>query len=815
MFDKDRLQEILVEYKRDFIDSRWEEEKYKWEAVQYFQDHWDIQAENFADILSDSLSHTGNLLTSARNFPAGMIIEFAQAAPEEVRSMFQHLFNEADDVYKRMEAFKKHAEDLLIQYGHGAKQHYQYEKSISVYLWLRFPDAYYIYKFQELKAVSKELDSNYLFKRGQYEQNIRNFVQLYREMQTVLQQDEELRNLLQSHLTDSCYSDPELCTLTGDVAFYIHGHYGKKGKLSSETNQLNNFSKGGGISDIEKDWFPADYTPGFSVEDWVKLLHNSSVFNENSLAVMKRMKDYGGMATCRQLAEKYGDTANFYNTGSSSLAKRIARETNCPLLEKDTENSKWWPILYVGKYADKKTDGIYIWKLRDELSQALDRIDLSQIPLYAGSKKEELQYWWLTANPKIWSFSDLAAGDRQNYTLYNENGHKRRIFQNFLDVREGDPVIGYESTPEKKITALAVIRQASDGQHISIEKTEALGQPISYEDVKNVPELADMEMFQNGQGSLFRLTGAEYDTLMDMIREMNPKNVMASVPAYGKEDLQKEVYLSDADCGSLMSLLQHKMNLILQGPPGVGKTFTAKRLAYTVMGKKDQSHIQEIQFHQNYSYEEFIMGYRPGGAGFELQEGVFYQFCRKAADHPDEKYFFIIDEINRGNMSKIFGEMLMLIEKQYRGHKISLAGDGRSFFVPKNLYIIGMMNTADRSLAVLDYALRRRFAFFTMEPAFQSVQFKEYQKNLNSPLLDRIIAEIEELNRDIGDDPSLGKEFCIGHSYFCSQTECSPAWVEEVIRYDILPTLDEYWFDEPEKKEKWEKRLCGLIHHEE
>ena len=149
--------------------------------------------------------------------------------------------------------------------------------------------------------------------------------------------------------------------------------------------------------------------------------------------------------------------------------------------------------------------------------------------------------------------------------------------------------------------------------------------------------------------------------------------------------------------------------LILQGAPGVGKTFTARRLAYSVMGEKDDSRIEFVQFHQNYSYEDFVMGYKPSGDGFELKYGIFYRFCLKAANQPDKDFFFIIDEINRGNMSKIFGELLMLIERDYRGTKATLAYNGMSFSVPKNLYIIGMMNTADRSLAMIDYALRRRF----------------------------------------------------------------------------------------------------------
>jgi 5-methylcytosine-specific restriction protein B len=249
----------------------------------------------------------------------------------------------------------------------------------------------------------------------------------------------------------------------------------------------------------------------------------------------------------------------------------------------------------------------------------------------------------------------------------------------------------------------------------------------------------------------------------------------------------------------------------LQGAPGVGKTFAAKRLAYSIMGMKDDSRIEFIQFHQNYSYEDFIMGYKPSGDGFELQNGIFYKFCQKAANTPDKPYFFIIDEINRGNMSKIFGELLMLIEKDYRGTKLTLAYNGLAFSVPKNLYIIGMMNTADRSLAMIDYALRRRFSFFDMEPGFNSDGFKEYMSSFDNDTLVSLIERVKELNAEITNDPALGKGFCIGHSYFCGQEECSDEWMQSVVEYDILPMLAEYWFDEPAKLQKWQNILRSVF----
>ena len=206
-----------------------------------------------------------------------------------------------------------------------------------------------------------------------------------------------------------------------------------------------------------------------------------------------------------------------------------------------------------------------------------------------------------------------------------------------------------------------------------------------------------------------------------------------------------------------------------------------------------------------------MMGYRPVSDGFELQYGVFYQFCKKAADHPEEEFFFIIDEINRGNLSKIFGELLMLIERDYRGKPIVMAYNGVKFSVPDNLYLIGMMNTADRSLAMIDYALRRRFSFFDLEPEFSSEGFRRYQDSLDNETFDLLISKIQELNVEIARDPSLGKGFCIGHSYFCNQTVCSDTWMRGVVEYDILPMLREYWFDDDTKVQKWENSLRGVF----
>lgn len=598
MINLEKLQNALVEYKKIF-DERWQGEKYKWEAVKWFQDHWDINANDFADMFAKATEKTANLLASMNNFPRKMMIQYAQDDAEAVRAMFINLYDESKDVTERILQFQSSAQDLCDRLSPGY-QHYQRPMAITVYLCLKYPQKYDIFKYTVCKATGIYLENDFIPTKGHTEQNIKGNSKLISEMQEV---------------------------------------------------------------------------------------------------------------------------------------------------------------------------------------------------------------------PKIWSFSDIEVGEEQNYTMYNDNGNKRRIFQNFLDAREGDLIIGYESNPVKQVVAICRVTKQNDGENLYFEKIEGLTSPIDYTLLKDAPELEKMEYFMNPQGSLFKLTKGEYDFIMDMVREENQENPIGSEQAesYSKEDFLSEVYMTSEKYDSLKGLLLNKKNIILQGAPGVGKTFAAKRLAYSIMGVKDESRVEFIQFHQNYSYEDFIMGYKPSGEGFELQNGIFYKFCQKASNNQEVPYFFIIDEINRGNMSKIFGELLMLIEKDYRGKKLTLAYNGLPFSVPKNVYIIGMMNTADRSLALIDYALRRRFSFFAMEPGFSSDGFRQYLDSFHDDTFYALIEKVKELNFEIAKDPSLGSGFCIGHSYFCGQDECTDEWMQSVVEYDILPMLEEYWFDEPAKIQKWQNILRGVF----
>ena len=293
------------------------------------------------------------------------------------------------------------------------------------------------------------------------------------------------------------------------------------------------------------------------------------------------------------------------------------------------------------------------------------------------------------------------------------------------------------------------------------------------------------------------------------------ENIEETVNTYNKQNFLTDVFMTEENYNKLVALLKFKKNIILQGAPGVGKTYAAKRLAYSLIGAEDNSKIAMVQFHQNYSYEDFVMGYRPTENGFELRNGVFYEFCQKARNDLEHNYYFIIDEINRGNLSAIFGELLMLIESDYRNKPVTLVyKKDEQFSVPPNIYIIGMMNTADRSIAMIDYALRRRFSFFTMNPGFDSDGFKRMQSDIDNPVYNDLIAEIKSLNSEIAHDDSLGEGFCIGHSYFVYDNNCQTdveAWLKNVVEYDILPMLNEYWFDEKTKADNWKNKLMGVF----
>ncbi|MBR1751991.1 MAG: AAA family ATPase [Ruminococcus sp.] len=660
--DVNKLKTIIESYKANFYD-HWQEECYKWEAVQWFQDNWNKDYDSFLERYLSATEKHGNLLARAQYWqPRNMIRVFCEACGEEKIAMqFDMLFDESTDLKSRIITFTSffEADDMIgvVNQSKGQNLHTnQDNKAISVYLAFMYPDKYYFYMASLYKST-KEF-TNFIQPKGfSPVDKMLKYFEFCDKICEYVKEDTELVDMLNNSLSQNEYSDRSLHLLVQDILYYY---------MSFNKDAADNNGKADRIN-----WFPTyeEYSPELSIEDWKNLLADTEVFDENSLAVIRGIYENGGQATCKELSLKYGNDSSWCNIIAVKLAKRIHNKTNCPLYSDKDGDERWWTVLFVGKQAEKEQQGVFVWKLRDELKAAYEAV--------------------------------------------------------------------YCSDPE--------------------------------------------------------------------------------YAPYTKADFLQEVYISEKQYDTLTALLLNKKNVILQGAPGVGKTFAAKRLAYSIMGEKDDSRIEFIQFHQSYSYEDFIMGYRPNeNGGFTLQNGIFYRFCVTARNNPQNEYFFIIDEINRGNMSKIFGELLMLIEKDYRKESATLAYSGKKFSVPDNLYIIGMMNTADRSLAMIDYALRRRFSFFDMESGFNSEGFKSYSESLSNGTFDELIGQIKLLNKAIEIDGSLGKGFCIGHSYFCNLTteSCTEERLRSIVEYDIIPMLSEYWFDDKESLRKWSANLRGVFHDE-
>lgn len=457
---------------------------------------------------------------------------------------------------------------------------------------------------------------------------------------------------------------------------------------------------------------------------------------------------------------------------------------------------------------------------------ALADDDIETIHYWIYSPGKAAKIWDECYDNNIMAIGWDAIGDLRNY---NSKDEIKQVMNKFYDPFRSyihSACATWEFANEMKQGDIVF---AKNGMHLIIGRGIVKSDYIYDSQRKEFKNIRKVEWTDRGEWECSRQspmkTLTDITSFTDYVEQLNlffdsdmlddVETIETSYPTYDKDRFLDSVYMNDESYNTLVSLVKGKKNIILQGAPGVGKTFAAKRLAYSMMGVKDPNRVMMVQFHQSYSYEDFIMGFRPSENGFKLKHGVFYEFCKRAEVDSDNDYFFIIDEINRGNLSKIFGELFMLLESDKRGVALQLLYADEKFSIPENLYIIGMMNTADRSLAMLDYALRRRFAFFDLKPAFESDGFKSYQKDLNSDKFDKLIECIKRLNLAIKSDEILGAGFCIGHSYFCDldkfEVDELEAVLIRIVDFEIIPLLSEYWFDDVDMVNEWSNNLRSAI----
>lgn len=661
-----RINFVISHYKSDFAKVA-PQEQYKWEGIGWYKSYWDIEASDFAVMVESAFSKMANLLTSSMYYPYRMLVEYAQHEPETVRKLFRMLYNEELPLVQRYTAFREGFEKYIMLKKKQqpdpdkALQHYQDLRAVMVYLTCEYPEKYFLFKSRMFTTFRDRI--GYVEEKVKQKSVIWKVESYTRMCQLILEQvqkDQELIEMNRARLDEKCYQDEELHLLTMDIVFF-----GSVYMSEDDFKEQNDV-----VSETE--YWPSleEYYPGITVEMWEEVLNDPSVTTTENLEMLLRMLELGGESTCAHLAEIYGNTHSYYNKLGSSFGEKVKRKYNCPdCIDKDgdkNERNRVYVIPFVGRYVIENEKKRYSWKLREELREALQNMDSSEINL------EE----------------DAVTDVGMNTILY------------------GPPGTG--KTYHTVIYAVAII----ENKELKIVEAEAKE--------------------QNGY--------------LKIIERYN--------------------------------------------------------------SYKAQGRIEFTTFHQAYGYEEFIEGIKPvirseekacGDIEYSVQPGIFKRFCERAEREDNlkaENYVFIIDEINRGNISKIFGELITLVEEAKRwgkpeGMKAVLPYSQKPFGVPKNVYLIGTMNTADRSIATIDTALRRRFFFKEMLPEPELLEEISVEDLSIRGLLERMNKRIEVL---------YDREHTIGHAYFMKLKENPTIEVlDEIFTNNIIPLLQEYFYEDYEK----------------
>lgn len=820
------LATIVDQYEQNLVKVR-EGELYKWEAAAQFQQHWDLAAEDFAIMLNTALAKTDNLLMSSMYYAKGMMEQLVEHNPEAVRTAFVRLFDETLPLADRMAEFASSMDEQLAQLNEAreeagiapANNHYQDAHAMSVYLALAKDSKHYIYKMAPYMSFAAytgvETPANKYEKVVAYEvlcNTLREYL-LAKRPDLIQKSDSLLTPQLQE-------GDTHHHMLAQDIVFFANWGVARNWAYSpgEQATYWEEF-RDGGIMAIGWDSLgdPSHFAKKQDLKDAISAAYgttNPRNDTETIWSFMHEMKP-GDIVWARRGKNEVvgcGVVTSEYryeeNREHDRNVRSVAWQELAPF---ETEGNFTIRTLY--ELTEKTSVTLSELEEHAPMVAELAAADASlptlaaeaDAPSLSQSADGERRYWWLNANPKIWSFTDLEPGVEQTYTIRTDNGNFRRVHANYVAAKQGDLVIGYDASPTLRIESLCEISRDTDDENLYFKKIKDFDSHLTFKQIKEDEVLAQMQFVQNPNGSLFALTKKEFDHIMELLEGEDDDAALPTshAEAYTDADFLAEVYVTPQDLATMKRILERKKNLILQGAPGTGKTFCAKRLAWAFMGERDNSRICFMQFHQNTTYDDVMAGYRPAeGGGFEAVPGEFLRFCDKAAQDPEGRpWFFIIDEINRANISKVFGELLMLIEAAHRDEAVKLPLLGRSVKVPSNLYLIGMMNTADRGLALIDYALRRRFSFFEMDPAFENEHFKTYLASIGNEKLSQLAQIVAQVNEELAHDPSFGSGFRIGHSYFCLADPVEDADVADVVEFELAPLIREYYFDAPTKAE--------------
>lgn len=793
----DPIRRVISQYKESFA-AWFPEEAYKWRAVQCFQEHWNSESSDFAEMLKESLAQARNLLDTNYSFPCKMITFFAEKEPDTVRSMFQQLLAPRADIVEQIQNFKQSADTLLAKYQfkESMKQHYQGDRTICTYLFFAQPDRYFLYQYGKLKAFLAETGLQATCKMGD-SHNVLTYQEIANRVLSCVQQDSELLNLFETtraELDSSYYPDSAHHLLSDDIIYY-------------------------GSQLYKSDYWPspAEYAPEISAEQWLKLLADKTICTAENLEILKTMQGLGGEATCKQLSLQSGGTSAHYNSSMVQLARRVQEKTGCPLVQNENEDQKWWPILFVGRTALPGQPGTYSWKLRDELTDALKLLSQKEVnnpmpfakntilygPPGTGKTYQTVNYAVAIIEGK--SLKDIQAENHEEvlkrYQQYRQDGriefttfHQSFGYEDFIEgIRpkffdeneEEAGEIQYEIT--KGIFKAFCLKA-------QIPIADAKQSPYGFSDT---PSVWKVSLGGTGghplrnycmQNDCIRIGWDEYgETVTDETNYfVGGKYVLNA--------FLNRMQLGDIVLSCYSARTIDAIGVITGDPewlPNEDHYKRSRKVNWLLKGKKID--IEEFQLSRSLVQSTVYQLDTTAAEVIKVLEKNGFAPTTAVETKP---YVFIIDEINRGNISKIFGELITLIEPSKRlgqseGLQVRLPYSQKLFGIPDNVYLLGTMNTADRSIAMLDIALRRRFSFVEIMPDSGVLYGVEVEGISISGLLTTLNRRIEVL---------FDREHTLGHAFFTPLCQ-SPSiqTLGEIFRDKVVPLLQEYFYDDYEK----------------
>ncbi len=794
----EKIKSIIALYKDDFIRIN-NEERFKWEAIHTYKKVWDIDTENFAPMISSAFRNHGTLLRAGNYFPYKMLITFAEAEPETVRSLFKTLYNEALPFDERFKTFR---DGFNKFYGPQNLNSYQDLHAVSVYLTFEYPEKHYIYKYRVLKNFIKAIGYN----SGNIDSmsDTEKYSLLADVCNRVLQQlDDEVKEISMERLDDNCYTDEAFHILAHDIIYF-----GSQNVFTED--------KEDGVY-----WpSPEEYDPKICEAEWMDILNDRDITTIDTLRMLKMILMLGGESTCANLAEKYGNTHAHYNKLGSNFGERVKKALDCPDCI-DNGQVRFFPIPFLGRYITENGNNRYSWKLRDELKVALENTDLSDVDLTA---KEELK---MNISKNTILYGPPGTGKTYNTVLYAVAIIENKNLSEIKAEEYNDVLSRYNEYKSEGLIEFTTFHQ-SYGYEEFIEGIKPVKNEDSDESNIQYDVLPGLfKKFCDKAGS--PVIRQRYNAA---VTNDNPTVWKVSLEGTGDNPTRREcldnshIRIGYDECGEDASqIIENQEN----GYSVLNRFINEMNVGDVVISCYTASTIDavgivtgECEWHPEYnSYkrlrtvmwlvkdikEDIVKinnGKRlsnPAVHRVNVSINDIMDVVKKYASNIIESekksnYVFIIDEINRGNISKIFGELITLIEPtkrigQTEGMKIRLPYSQTMFGVPDNVYILGTMNTADRSIAAIDTALRRRFRFKEIMPDADV---------LDGIVVDGVIIKnmLNKINKRI--TALYDREHTIGHSYFLPLKDNPTLNTLAVIfSDDIIPLLQEYFYEDYEK----------------